>query len=150
MQDTKLPMQNPPARAACLSSLRRSAATVFAALTLALSAAAATSCQDDGPCVEGEACICEEDCSEACEGAGCGFTCEGVNCDFSCPEGGCAATCAEGSDCNMDCSGGNCNMTCVAGAKCAITECDAGCIMSCGGSDDCNNSCSEAQGCIKG
>lgn len=109
----------------------------------------APSC-DQKQCVEGDACICEDDCSEACEGAGCGFTCEaGASCDFSCPDGNCSVTCESGSDCNLDCEGGGCSMACTEGASCHIDECAGGaCTLACGGSDDCDNACGVAQGCV--
>lgn len=106
--------------------------------------------EDPGPCVQGEACICEEDCNEACEGPGCGFDCEaGATCDFDCPEGSCAIECAPGSDCAVSCSGGGCAMNCSQDASCHIESCEGGsCTLNCGGSSDCTNACGAEQGCV--
>ena len=135
-----------------MTSYLRSLPGVFTGAFLGLSLAAAIpSCKAQDACVEGSACICESDCSEDCEGAGCGFTCEaGVSCDFHCPEGGCGVTCDPNSECNLDCDGGNCSMTCSEGAKCNIDECAGGaCIMSCGDdAAECNNACGIEAGCI--
>lgn len=102
-------------------------------------------------CVKGQACICEDDCSEACEGDGCGFTCEpGATCDFSCPEGGCAVECGEGTTCDLDCPGGTCTMSCAADAACNVTDCAGGsCVLSCNAaSATCENACGIEQGCV--
>lgn len=106
--------------------------------------------EDPGPCVEGEACICEENCAEACDGPGCGFTCQaGVTCDFDCPDGSCAVNCGPGSDCSLACPTGGCTMNCTADAACEIETCDGGnCILECGGSPDCTNACGPESGCV--
>ena len=105
----------------------------------------------DGACVKGEACVCEDDCSEDCDGAGCGFTCEaGADCDFACPEGGCAVVCGDGTQCDLDCPGGNCQMTCAADASCNVSDCAGGsCVLTCDPSSaTCENACGLEQGCV--
>lgn len=105
----------------------------------------------EGACVKGQACVCEDDCSEQCDGNGCGFTCEpGADCDFSCPEGGCSVACSDGTNCDLDCPGGNCQMTCGAEASCNVSDCAGGtCILTCDPTAaTCENACGLDQGCI--
>lgn len=112
----------------------------------------AASCSESssGPCRQGEACVCERDCNQSCDGAGCGFTCQdGASCDFDCADGKCGAACSGNSDCSMRCPGGTCSMTCAADSTCEIENCDGGgCTLACEGSDNCTNACGLEQGCV--
>jgi hypothetical protein len=124
----------------------------FLASIAVLFAVGSSSCEstDPGPCRQGEACVCERDCDQRCDGNGCGFTCEaGARCDFACDSGDCGVSCEPGSDCALECPGGRCSMTCSPDASCEITDCGAGqCTLACEGSDDCTNACGAEQGCV--
>jgi hypothetical protein len=128
------------------------------ALALLVPAIVALACADDGddagaapgPCVRGQACVCDRDCDQRCDADGCGFYCDvGSSCHFDCPQGGCAIACMAQSDCAVDCPGGSCEMTCEASASCRVESCDEGkCTVACLGSDECTNACGLELGCI--
>ena len=122
---------------------------IAATLAVTASAGVFVACEDTGgPCVRGEACICTEDCDEACDGPGCGFECQdGANCSFSCPEGDCSVQCNNAASCDLDCAGGGCSMQCSGTNQCELLECDANCPLMCGGADECSNSCGIEAGC---
>lgn len=103
---------------------------------------------DDGPCVQGEACICTDDCEEECDGAGCGFECkDGADCSFDCPGGNCSMECAGAASCELSCSGGGCSTNCTGTGTCLVTDCTQGCQLVCGGSQDCSSSCGPEANC---
>lgn len=138
-----------------MSSARFTFRALLVSACLAALLPLSTACDTEAgdPCVKGQACVCEEDCSEACEGDGCGFSCEfGADCEFSCPEGGCSVACDEGTSCALDCPGGGCQMACDAAADCSISDCAGGmCILTCDPtSASCENACGLDQGCVTG
>jgi hypothetical protein len=112
---------------------------------------ATVSCsEEDQSCVAGKACVCESDCSLACEDEGgeCEFECRaGAACEFDCPGGGCAVAC-QGDSCILDCAGNECTMSCSSAATtCEIRGCTSMCGIQCNGAQGCQVSCGLEEFC---